>query len=100
MTGWANQDAQGKTLRDQLWVQTAAWLRDESPVFTADREHGEDLAGELSSVKYAPDSSGRLVVESKDAMKARGLPSPDLAEALTLTFLTPRPLRRFAPVGT
>jgi phage terminase large subunit len=96
----ANQDAQGKSLRDHLWLQTAAWLRDESPVFTADREHCEDLAGELSSVKYAPDSSGRLVIESKDAMKARGRRSPDLADALTLTFFTPRPQRRWLPVGT
>jgi phage terminase large subunit len=97
----AQDDAQGKTLRDHLWLQTAAWLRDEAPVFAADRDHGEDLAGELSSVKYAPDSNGRLVIESKDAMKARGLRSPDLADALTLTFFTPaRPKWRFAPVGT
>jgi phage terminase large subunit len=97
----ADQDAQGKTLRDHLWLHTAAWLRDEAPVFAADPEHGEDLAGELSSVKYAPDSSGRLVVEGKDAMKGRGLRSPDLADALILTFFTPpRPRGRFAPVGT
>jgi hypothetical protein len=97
----ANQDAQGKSLRDHLWLQTAAWLRDESPVFTADREYCEDLAGELSSVKYAPDSSGRLVVESKDAMKGRRLRSPDLADALTLTFFTPpQPQWRWLPVGT
>jgi hypothetical protein len=37
-------------------------------------------------VRYAPDSSGRLVIESKDAMKARRLRSPDLADALGLTF--------------
>jgi phage terminase large subunit len=95
-----NQDAQGKTLRDHLWLQTAAWLRDEAPIFAVEREHGEDLAGELTSVKYAPDSSGRLIVESKDAMKARHLRSPDLADALTLTFFTPRPRRRWLPVGT
>jgi phage terminase large subunit len=96
----ADQDAQGKTLRDHLWLQTAAWLRDEAPVFAADREHCEDLAGELSSLKYAPDSSGRLVVESKDAMKARNLRSPDLADALVVTFFTPAPRQRWLPVGT
>jgi phage terminase large subunit len=100
-TRHADQDAQGRSLRDYLWLLTAAWLREGSPVFAADREHCEDLAGELSSVKYAPDSSGRLVIESKDRMKARGLRSPDLADALTLTFFTPsRPRWRFAPVGT
>ena len=96
-----DQDAQGKTLRDYLWLQTAAWLRDEAPVFAAEREHCEDLAGELSSVKYAPDSSGRLVVESKDAMKRRNLRSPDLADALVVTFFTPpQPRQRWLPVGT
>jgi phage terminase large subunit len=93
-----DQDAQGKTLRDHLWLQTAAWLRDEAPVFAADGEACEDLAGELSSVKYAPDSSGRLVVESKDAMKARGLRSPDLADALVVTFFTPLQRQRWVPV--
>jgi phage terminase large subunit len=96
-----DQDAQGKTLRDHLWLQTAAWLRDEAPVFAADPEACEDLAGELTSVKYAPDSSGRLVVESKDAMKARHLRSPDLADALVVTFYTPpQPRQRWAPIGT
>jgi hypothetical protein len=95
-----DQDAQGKTLRDHLWLQTAAWLRDEAPVFAADREHCEDLAGELTSVKYAPDSSGRLVVESKDSMKGRNLRSPDVADALVVTFYTPRPRQRWVPIGT
>jgi phage terminase large subunit len=95
----ADADAQGKTLRDHLWLQTAVWLREEAPVFAADHDHCEDLAGELSSVKYAPDSSGRLVIESKDAMKARNLRSPDLADALIVTFFTPRPRQRWLPVG-
>ena len=95
----SDQDAQGKTLRDHLWLQTAAWMRDEAPVFAADHEACEDLAGELSSIKYAPDSSGRLVIESKDQMKARGLRSPDLADALVATFYTPVRRNRWLPVG-
>lgn len=81
-----DEDAQGKTLRDHLWLLLWRWLRMDAPVFAADREAGEDLAGELSTVRYAPDSSGRLVIESKDAMKARGLRSPDVADALAVTF--------------
>jgi hypothetical protein len=95
-----DQDAQGKTLRDHLWLQTAGWLRDEAPIFAADREHCEDLAGELTSVKYAPDSSGRLVVESKDSMKGRNLRSPDVADALVVTFFTPWPRQRWLPIST
>jgi phage terminase large subunit len=81
-----DEDAQGKTMRDHLWLLIWRWLRMDAPVFAADREACEDLAGELSTVRYAPDSSGRLVIESKDAMKARRLRSPDLADALGLTF--------------
>ena len=59
------------------------------PTFKAlDRDHAEDMAGELASVKYKIDSSGRLIVESKDDMKRRGLRSPDIADALGLTFAT------------
>jgi phage terminase large subunit len=82
----ADEGAQGKSLRDYLWLMMWRWLRVEAPAFAADRDACEDLAGELSSVKYAPDSHGCLVIESKDHMKARGLRSPDLADALGLTF--------------
>jgi hypothetical protein len=67
-------------------------LRDEAPGFAdLPRDQAEDLAGELSSVRYGFDGSGRVVVESKDAMKRRGLRSPDLADALALTFHEGRP---------
>jgi phage terminase large subunit len=82
----AEEDAQGKSLRDHLWLMMWRWLREDAPVFAADHDMCEDLAGELSSVKYAPDSAGRIVVESKDAMKARHLRSSDIADALGVTF--------------
>ena len=41
---------------------------------------------ELCSVTYALDSSGRIVAEPKSEMKKRGLRSPDLADALGVTF--------------
>jgi hypothetical protein len=80
-------DAQGLRLRDHLWLEMRDWLADEEPSFVgAEGEHAQDLAGELASVKYKFDSSGRIVVESKDEMKARGLRSPDIADALATTF--------------
>jgi hypothetical protein len=48
----------------------------------------EDLAGELCSVRYMIDSSGRLVVEPKAEMKKRGLRSCDIADALGTTFFS------------
>lgn len=45
------------------------------------------LAAQLGSVKWAPDSRGRITIESKDDMRKRGLPSPDRADALCMTLI-------------
>lgn len=82
-------EPQGRTLRDHLWLEMAAWLRDEAPVFCCPTALAEDLAGELATPKSHLDSSGRLVVESKDELAARGVQSPDLADAAGVTFAPP-----------
>lgn len=41
---------------------------------------------ELSNIKYKFNSKGQLQLESKEDMKKRNLPSPDIADALSLTF--------------
>jgi hypothetical protein len=46
----------------------------------------DDLHGDLCNLGYKYDSAGRLLIESKDDLKARGMPSPDTADALALTF--------------
>jgi len=82
-------EAQPLRLRDYLWLEVARWLREEEPSFAGlDSEVAQDLAGELTSVRFAIDSSGRTVIESKDAMKKRHLRSCDLADALGATFFT------------
>lgn len=45
----------------------------------------ETLAAQLTSVKYGIDSSGRIFIESKDDIRARGLPSPDHADAAIMS---------------
>ena len=40
----------------------------------------------MTSPRFAFTPSGKLKVESKPQMKARGLKSPDLAEAFLMTF--------------
>ena len=47
------------------------------------------LIGELSALRFDYDSKGRLKMESKESIRARGLPSPDRADALMLAFLDP-----------
>jgi hypothetical protein len=47
------------------------------------------LHSDLTSCGYKYDSSGRLLLESKIDMKKRGMPSPDSADAMALTFSEP-----------
>jgi len=46
-----------------------------------------DLIAQLSSRKYELNGRNKIVVESKRAMKERGLPSPDEADCLLLCCL-------------
>lgn len=46
----------------------------------------DDLASQLAQIRYDIDSKGRIVIESKDDMKARGVNSPDRADALMFAF--------------
>ena len=46
-----------------------------------------DLVGQLTTRKYTMRSSGKVQLESKKAMKDRGLRSPDRADALVLATL-------------
>lgn len=54
---------------------------------------GEDdkLIAQLTSMKYFIRSDGRIIVESKEDMTERGLPSPDRADALMMACATPLP---------
>jgi hypothetical protein len=52
-----------------------------------DIPNDHQLMGELAALRYSFDSQGRVLMESKDAMRQRGLPSPDKADALMLAFL-------------
>jgi hypothetical protein len=78
-------------LRDELWWRMRDWFekRDISlPMGDMDDDWDpiETLAKELTQPRYKYQSSGKIKVESKDEMKKRGLRSPDIADALMLTF--------------
>ena len=78
-------------LRDELWVK----VRDNcflgkysfpDVTLPGDTESlGNQLANELSTVRYKFNVHGGFVVESKKDMKARGVNSPNIADALCLT---------------
>jgi len=69
-------------LRDDLWVQTRDWFQTRACKIPQMQE----LRDELAAVTYSFSSAGKLLVESKEELKRRGMRSPDLADALCLTF--------------
>ncbi|MES2488554.1 MAG: hypothetical protein V4607_02095 [Pseudomonadota bacterium] len=68
--------------RAEMWGLMRDWIKDQTPHLPND----DVLASELSSVTYRYDSSRRLVLTSKEKMREDGIPSPDRADALALTF--------------
>jgi len=79
----ANSKDKYRNLRAELWAEMKAWLLQEMLVQIPD---DDTLHGDLCNLGYKYDSSGRLQIESKDDLKARGMPSPDTSDALALTF--------------
>lgn len=67
---------------EQWWAVREAF---ESGVVDVDARD-DVLASQLGSIKYKRDSKGRIKIESKDDMAKRGLPSPDRADALMMSF--------------
>lgn len=72
-------------LRDELWWATREWFEAQSCSIADDPE----LMAELTAVKYDTTSAGKIKVEGKDELKARGLKSPDRADSLVITFAAP-----------
>lgn len=68
--------------RAEMWGRMREWLLD-SPVRMV---NDPALITDLTAPSYRFDSSGRLLLEKKDDMRARGLRSPDVGDALALTF--------------
>jgi hypothetical protein len=75
--------------RVEMWWTMAQWVKSGGCL-----PSGSDLQRELAAPTYSYDNApGVLTLESKDDMRARGLPSPDLADALALTFAAPVPMQ-------
>jgi hypothetical protein len=70
-------------MRAQMWGDMREWLKSAS--IPSDRF----LKTDLISPMMKPDSRGTIFLESKKEMKARGLASPDAADAICVTFAFP-----------
>ena len=79
----ANDKETYANVRAECWGEMKTWLQGELPVQIPDKD---DLHSDLCSLGYKYRSNGQLLIESKDALKARGMPSPDIADALANTF--------------
>lgn len=75
-TMWGNK-------RAEMWGAMRDWLR------TGHIPTDRFLKTDLISPRTKPDSKGTLFLESKKDMKARGLASPDAADAIAVTFAFP-----------
>jgi phage terminase large subunit len=69
-------------LRDELWLAVKDWLNTRACKIPKD----DDLRLELVTPQYGYASNGKYKIEGKPEMKARLRKSPDLADALCLTF--------------
>jgi hypothetical protein len=67
----------------EMWAAMRFWLR------TGAIENDPELAAELTGRQYGFDTHSAIRLESKSDMKKRGLSSPDVADALALTFAYP-----------
>lgn len=72
--------------RAEMWDELRQWLYSEPAVRIP---NDENLCAELCAVNKKYDSRGRLQLEEKEEIKKRLGRSPDMADALALTFAEP-----------
>lgn len=76
-------DTKIANMRAFMWMKLREWLR--NGAIPQDARLEQDLTGP----GYSHDKQDRLQLEAKEHMKARGVASPDDADALALTFAFP-----------
>lgn len=70
--------------RAEMWNKMRDWLKEGGSIPKDNLLHDE-----LISPEKVPRGDGKVQIESKKDMKARGLPSPNRADALALSFAYP-----------
>lgn len=70
--------------RAEMWFEMRDWLRAGGVV-----PNNTALKQDLAAPTYKFTPADKIQLESKDDIKGRGLPSPDLGDALALTFAFP-----------
>lgn len=70
--------------RAEMWKKTRDWLKEGGTL-----PNDQQLYRELIGPETVPRLDGKIQIESKKDMKKRGLPSPNKADSLVLTFAMP-----------
>ncbi len=70
--------------RAEMWWKVREWLESGGAL-----PEDHELREELAAPTYTYDAANRIKLEKKEDMKDRGLRSPDIADALALTFAQP-----------
>jgi hypothetical protein len=78
--------------RAEMWKKSKEWLEDPAGVQIPDLD---SLQADACGPSYRYDSNTRLVLERKEDMRRRGMPSPDQWDAVALTFAEPVAPTRF-----
>lgn len=79
-----SDDAGCLNKRAEMWKAARDWLKDGGAI-----PDDPTLRDELQAPEIVPRADGKIQIESKKDMKARGVPSPNRADALVLSFAFP-----------
>jgi hypothetical protein len=79
--GGESPDPKLANMRAYMWSKMRDWLANGGAI-----DQSADLEMDLTGPGYYHDKQDRLLLESKEAMKKRGIDSPDDGDALALTF--------------
>lgn len=71
--------------RAECWYKMLKWFETEAVCIPDDQELDDDLTG----IEYGFNDAEQVVLERKQDMKKRGLPSPDCGDVLAYTFYMP-----------
>lgn len=71
--------------RAEMWGTMKQWIKSGGAIDPKDENLYQDLIGP----ETVPRLDGKILLESKEDMKERGLPSPNKGDALALTFAEP-----------
>lgn len=85
--GSASPDPGCLNLRAYIWKEMRDWLKEGGSF--ADDKDGKLLHAELIAPQTVPRLDGAIQLEAKKDIKRRGLPSPNRADALAISFAFP-----------